>query len=66
MKKDMYVSPLVEVIEVENEGVIAGSGSVNGMGNNTWAPKRSGYNSSNVNTDNLEDIINDILTTENK
>lgn len=68
--KQMYVSPQVEVIEVENEGVIAvsGYGSVSGMGNSPWAPKSSAgstYNSSGTNSSDLEDMINDILTIEN-
>lgn len=70
-KKDMYVSPQIEVIEMENEGVIAasGGGSLDGnMGNNPWSPKTSSKSmrgSSGANSSDLEDMINDILTIEN-
>ena len=62
--KSKYVSPTIEVIELENEGVIAAS-----VGNIPESPIRSGargrggmgsYNSASSND--LEDLINDILT----
>lgn len=66
-KKDMYVSPQLEVIEMENEGVIAASGGVNGMPNNNWAPKSSSntYSGSRASSSDIEDMLNDILTIEN-
>ena len=65
-KKDLYVSPQVEVIKMENEGVIASS--VNGMNNTDWAPKssaHSNYSRTSAGRNDLEDMINDILTIEN-
>ena len=67
-KKDMYVSPQVEVIKMENEGVIAASGGVSNMTGQDWgAPtttqaRRGGYSAA---SSDLEDMINDILTIEN-
>ncbi|WP_300704114.1 hypothetical protein [Bacteroides sp.] len=62
-KKDMYVSPQVEVIEMENEGVIASSQLPGvGDGGSTRAIQSKGYNSAA--SSDLEDMINDILTIE--
>ena len=66
--KKTYVSPHIEVIELENEGVIASSVNVTGMPGDTWSPKssaRSMYSGSNAGSSDLEDMINDILTIEN-
>lgn len=60
-KKDMYVSPQIEVIEMENEGVIASS-----VGNIPNVPMSRTYNGnsqySGTSSSDLEDMINDILT----
>lgn len=64
-KKQQYVSPQIEVIRMENEGVIASSvNNINNipMSKSTYGRKRS-YN--NATTSELEDLINDILTVEN-
>lgn len=55
----MYVSPLVEVIEVENEGVIASS-----VENIPNVPMNASgaYRGSNASSSDLEDMISDILT----
>lgn len=65
MRKEAYTAPTVEVIRVENEGVIALSG-----GTETYDPqpmsssrRTRGYNSASGSD--LEDLINDILTVEN-
>lgn len=65
-----YVAPSIEIIELENEGVIASSGNtIHGIGNggNIGTPTnrsgRSGYNAAA--SSDLEDMINDILTVEN-
>lgn len=63
--KEIYVSPEIEVIEVENEGVIASS-NLSDMNVIDWGatPKTSkmhnSYNSAG--SSDLEDMINDILT----
>lgn len=59
----MYVSPQVEVIEMENEGVIASS-NVDGYPNVPMSASRTsaGYRGSNASTSDLEDMISDILT----
>lgn len=66
-----YVPPRMEVIRMENEGVIAGSGTIPGVndGGNAFSTGGSyrsrgsrGYNSAS--SSDLEDLINDILTIE--
>lgn len=65
-KKGMYVSPHVEVIEMENEGVIA----LSNIGNTDLKSATRGYSGSrytspSASNNDLEDLINDILTVEN-
>lgn len=66
IKKEKYVTPQVEIIEMENEGVIALS---NMPGGNPAFPSRSSarkstsYHSASSISD-LEDLINDILTVQ--
>lgn len=60
--KEKYVSPSIEVIQVENEGVIAASVGeipVKPMNSSISTGNRS-YNSASGSD--LEDMINDILT----
>lgn len=68
-QKQKYVAPAIEVILMENEGVIAASGNGkpsdidNGggiFGTSAGARRSGSYASSN----DLEDLINDILTVE--
>lgn len=68
-RRETYEAPTVEVVKLENEGVIAGSPT----GTGTTPPYEEtpmstvrtnrGYNSASSND--LEDLINDILTVEN-
>lgn len=63
MKKKMYEAPRVEVIEVENEGVMALSMAPDGGLTPDPASTRnssSPYNASALSD--FEDMINDILT----
>ncbi|EKU88198.1 hypothetical protein [Bacteroides oleiciplenus] len=69
--KENYVSPQIEVIPMETEGVIAGSGDLPGVGDGGGGYRSAGtyrsgstrgYNGSAVSD--LEDMINDILTFE--
>lgn len=68
-RRETYAAPTVEVVKLENEGVIAGSpDSGNAEGYNPPKPLSSsrparGYNSAS--SSELEDLINDILTVEN-
>lgn len=67
-KRVAYVAPSIEVIRMENEGVIAASGGVGGNESVNPGPMSSngvsrGYNSAS--SSELEDLINDILTVEN-
>ena len=67
--KEAYVAPTIEVIKMENEGVIAASGGSNsipdfGNGGGVGTPTQS-YKSYNATNSDLEDMINDILTIEN-
>lgn len=69
MKKQTYVSPRIEVIQMENEGVIAASGFSGGGGisdmdivplNNS----RSGGRYNAASSSEIEDMINDLFTVE--
>lgn len=65
-QRERYISPAIEVIRMENEGVIASS--VNGFGSGGDAfggttPNRS-MNNRSAGTSDLEDMINEILTIE--
>ena len=69
--KENYVSPQIEVIPMETEGVIAGSGKLPGVGDGGGGYRSAGtyrsgstrgYNGRAVSD--LEDMINDILTFE--
>lgn len=66
MRKETYIAPSIEVIKMENEGVIAASDepytpvSTRAYSSRTSAPS---YNSAS--SSDLEDLINDILTVEN-
>lgn len=66
-KKQHYVSPLIEVIRVENEGVIATSAP--NIPDRPMTRTRGSYyegrNYNSASSSELEDLINDILTIEN-
>lgn len=70
--KTKYLPPMVEVIEVENEGVIAsslgdysgGNPALPGGNPTSRSAAKSNIQSANALTD-LEDLINNILTIEN-
>ncbi|NDW13797.1 hypothetical protein D0T50_12990 [Bacteroides sp. 214] len=72
MNKEKYLSPAIEVIEVENEGVIAGSpggGNVDDFGSggdwnyssSSTRSRKSIHQSASASQE-WEDLINDILT----
>ena len=66
-QKRTYVSPQIEVIQMENEGVIAASGGVSDMDVTPWsgAGNSSTYGATrsySAPSSDLEDMINDILT----
>ena len=68
--KEAYTAPSVEIIEIENEGVIAASsGGSTGEDYNTRPMTRSassaGSYTNAASGNDLEDLINDILTVEN-
>ena len=69
--KQKYESPRIEVIRMESEGLMVGSGgngSLNGVGNGGSAFSTSSYRATtrsySTNTSDFEDMINDILTFE--
>lgn len=66
-KKQAYTAPVIEVIEMENEGIIASSVPGYGNGGNVGTPTKSAINRSyrGASSNDLEDMINDILTVEN-
>lgn len=61
--KELYAAPSIEIIEMENEGVIAASSSTEGYEPMTRRSSTATYNSASGSD--LEDMINDILTVEN-
>ena len=69
-KKQMYVAPAIEVIKMENEGVIAASsGSLGDLidGGSAFSAGRSGRGGRSYNSasgSDLESMIEDILTFE--
>lgn len=67
-EKAIYVSPQIEVIRMEVEGVIAGSGSIQQPIDGGSAYTRSGSSANRgyngASSSELEDLINDILTVE--
>ena len=65
-QKKWYEAPSIEVIAMENEGVIAASGDPGG-GSTSESVVPSPFGSSNAcgaSSSDLEDMINDILTFE--
>lgn len=65
--KEIYVTPSIEIIEMENEGVIAASAGGSTEGYNPTPMNRSNTNRNynSASDSDLEDLINDILTVEN-
>lgn len=67
--KEKYVSPSIEVVEIENEGtVMTGSDQLPGFGSGGTITRTSSSGRSNqpsnASLSELEDLINDILTIE--
>lgn len=71
-KKLTYVSPCIELIHIENEGVIAGSATLGGFGNGgNWgksAPspqgRRSSYGGTPATTNDIEEMLEELFTVE--
>ena len=65
-QKLAYLPPSIEVVALENEGVIAASGASGASGNEGYGESTmSGYyKPGNASGSDLEDMINDILTVE--
>ncbi len=72
-KKEKYIKPMIEIIEVQNEGIMASSitgvGTGGNLGNGGSMFGTPGTRSRSANThqsaspmQDLEDLINDILT----
>lgn len=66
-RKEAYVKPEIEVIHMEQEGVMAFSGgSQQNPGARSYSNRSSGRNyGRSASSSDLEDLINDILTIEN-
>lgn len=67
MRKEIYVKPVIELIILENEacvmtGSFSGSGQTNPKAYSGGASRGRSYGVTS--TSDLEDLINDILTTE--
>ena len=63
-KKQNYVAPLIEVVTMENEGVIAASngGTLPNVGDGGSAFGTYSSNRSSATSSDIEEMINDILT----
>ena len=64
-RKETYTAPSVEVIEMENEGVIAASGNTEPYNPTQMSSTRVNSSYSSASSNDVEDLINDILTVEN-
>ena len=62
-KKKIYVAPTIEVIGLENEGVIAASGSTSEGYTPTPLPTSGAYSNTATSSD-LDEMINDIFTVQ--
>ena len=54
--REAYITPSIEVIKMENEGVIA---------TRSYSGSTSTHSYNSASSSDLEDLINDILTVEN-
>ena len=69
-QRTAYLKPAIEILEIENEGVIASSGLIGGSQDNPGVHSssyRRSYGNSRGNSasfDDLENLIEDILTIE--
>lgn len=62
-RKKQYVSPLIEEVVMENEGVIASSGNEGSLSTMPGTEVSSARNAPySVSSDDLESVIEDILT----
>lgn len=65
-QKETYKAPSMEVIKMENEGVIAASGEgYHLVQTKSYSNRTSTGNYGSASSSDLEDLINDILTIEN-
>lgn len=68
-RKEAYVSPRMEVIRMENEGVIAASGGLDGLGNggkwgNVSNTRSTPYGGTRATESDIEEMLNDLFTVE--
>ena len=65
-QKETYEAPSMEVIKMENEGVIAASSEgYHPVQTKSYSNRTSTRNYGSASSSDLEDLINDILTIEN-
>lgn len=65
-RKETYTAPSLEVIKMENEGVIAASGEdYNPITTRSYSSSTSTRSYNSASNSDLEDLISDILTVEN-
>ena len=63
--REAYITPSIEVIKMENEGVIATSGEPYHPITRSYSGCTSTHSYNSASSSDLEDLINDILTVEN-
>ncbi len=66
-KRQIYLAPAIEIMEVEHEGVMANSGNLEGYGsgNNGDPIQVGGMQAPGFDLAEYENIINDLFTTIN-
>ena len=63
--REAYITPSIEVIKMENEGVIATSGEPYHPITRSYSGSTSTHSYNSASSSDLEDLSNDILTVEN-
>lgn len=63
-QKLVYLPPSIEIVAMENEGIIASSTESMNPGNGNWSASSAGFGTGAASSSDLEDMINDILTIE--
>ena len=63
--REAYITPSIEVIKMENEGVIATSGEPYHPITRSYSGSTSTHSYNSASSSDLEDLINDILTVVN-
>ncbi|WP_294590492.1 hypothetical protein [uncultured Bacteroides sp.] len=64
-RKETYTAPSLEVIKMENEGIIAASGNTESYQSTQMSKTHVNSSYSSASSSDLEDLVNDLFTVEN-